>query len=148
MTIPIHCQHWSTALINNIALLATDNHALLETRLQKMRGPNLATISICAHLRWQSIISDSYLTISLRIETWLHRGIVLNAQSLVQCLVPRPSPWAQDQPPRNEVTAHFGRLVTTMNSNSLKIPIYDKVSDAVEMKVQFASNILTPRRMH
>ena len=108
----------------------------------------LATISICAHLRWQSIISDSYLTISLRIKTWLHRGIVLNAQSLVQCLVPRPSPWAQDQPPRNEVTAHFGRLVTTLNSDSLKIPLYDKVLDAVEMKAQFASKILTPCRMH
>ena len=108
----------------------------------------LATISICAHLRWQSIISDSYLTISLRIKTWLHRGIVLNAQSLVQCLVPRPSPWAQDQPPRNEVTAHFGRLVTALNSDSLKIPLYDKVLDAVEMKAQFASKILTPCRMH
>ena len=108
----------------------------------------LATISICAHVHWQSIISDSYLTISLRIETWLRRGIALNAQSLVQCLVLRPSPWAQDQPPRNEVTAHFGRLVTTLNSDSLKIPLYDKVLDAVEMKAQFASIILTPRRMH
>lgn len=68
--------------------------------------------------------------------------------SSLQCLVPRPSPWAQDQPPRNEVTAHFGRLVTTLNSDSLKIPLYDKVLDAVEMKAQFASIILTPRRMH
>ena len=68
------------------------------------------------------------------METWLHRGIVLNAQSLVKCLVPRSSPWAQDQPPRNEVTAHFGRLVTTMNTEFLKFPIHDKISDAVEIR--------------